>query len=292
VNHRLQGGREPGSDFAGLAAGEVLVGIRAQALAADRRAASGTIAALGPGSAWRAGDRVVLVGAAGDDISDTFAGPQAGLTLLPPGISFEVGALAAAMLAAPYRALLSRGGLVPTESVGVFACGGSGLYAVPLAVALAAVHVIGVDVHSAALDRARRLGADLVLDPRPIDASRAIRAHTAGPNRPGGLDLALVTGEAAEWLDLAQACLAPGGRVVLAGAGGSVPLAAGNLIAVEQSVVGVGEPDAADLEAVLALIAAGRFDVGGLVPPRFALANIAAARAAVSADTPCVLVRP
>jgi len=46
VNHRLQGGREPGSDFAGLAAGEVLVGIRAQALAADRRAASGTIAAL------------------------------------------------------------------------------------------------------------------------------------------------------------------------------------------------------------------------------------------------------
>ncbi|HJM50813.1 MAG TPA: zinc-binding dehydrogenase [Alphaproteobacteria bacterium] len=284
MSRQRQKGPLSGLDFAGLAAGQVLVGIRAQALGAERRAASGTIAVLGPGTTLKQGDRVALVRHADDEVRESFAGPEAGLVPLPPGISFEVGALAAAMLAVPYRALLSRGGLKPTENVGVFACGGSGLYAVTLA----AAHVVGIDARSAALGRARRLGADLVLDPGRIDAWRAVRAHTAGR----GLDLALVMAEGAEWLELAQACLAPGGRVVLAEASGSAALAAGDLVAGEQAVLGTGEPTSADLEAVLALIASGRLDIGGLMPPRFALADIAAARAAVCDDTPCVLLRP
>ncbi len=266
----------------------MLIGIRTQAPGKESRAAAGSIAAVGPDSGWQAGDRAVLSCHPDDDVGDTFAGPQDDLVALPPGVSFEAGALAAAMLAAPYRALLSRGGLKPTESVGVFACGGRGLFALPLAVALAAVHIVGIDVRSAALDRARRLGADLVLDPRPIDAPGAIRAHNGGR----GLDLALVMDGASEWLDLAQACLAPGGRVVLAGAGGAVALAAENLISSEQAVLGAGASDAADREAVLALIAAGRLDISGVVPPRFALSDIDAARATLDDDTPCVLVRP
>ncbi|MBT2517528.1 zinc-dependent alcohol dehydrogenase family protein [Streptomyces sp. ISL-90] len=80
------------------------------------------------------------------------------LIRLPDSLGFVEAASLGCRFATAYRAVITRGRLAPGEQIAVHGCGGVGLSAIMISVA-AGVTVYAVDVSSAALDAAQKLGA-------------------------------------------------------------------------------------------------------------------------------------
>jgi len=78
-----------------------------------------------------------------------------------------------------FRAVVDRGRVETDESVVIFGCGGVGLSALMIAVAIGA-SVVAVDVDSASLDLASELGAAATVDVSDGDPVTAIRELTGG----------------------------------------------------------------------------------------------------------------
>ena len=140
---------------------------------------------------WRAGDRVTVPFAcgcgtceyclAGDaqvcprQTQPGFTGPgsfaefvavhaaDANLVALPACVDFVTAACLGCRFATAFRALTAHGRVRPGDWLAVHGCGGVGLSAVMIGVALGA-RVVAVDVSAAALDRARDLGAEVAVD--------------------------------------------------------------------------------------------------------------------------------
>jgi D-arabinose 1-dehydrogenase-like Zn-dependent alcohol dehydrogenase len=173
---------------------------------------AGTIAQAGPRvSRWRAGDRVTVpfvcgCGAceycrAGDaqvcpqQTQPGFTGPgsfaelvaihaaDANLIALPDSVDFVTAASLGCRFATAYRALTVHGRVGAGDWLAVHGCGGVGLSAVLIGVALGA-RVVAVDICGAALARARDLGAETVIDAsQDPDPAAAIRELTGGGAR-------------------------------------------------------------------------------------------------------------
>lgn len=101
------------------------------------------------------------------------------LIAVPDALSDVAAASLGCRFATSYRALTARGRLRPGEWLSVHGCGGVGLSAVMIAVALGA-RVVAVDVSPAALDLARSLGAEVCLDARDTDVPAAVVDATDG----------------------------------------------------------------------------------------------------------------
>ena len=99
------------------------------------------------------------------------------LVALPEAMSFATAASLGCRYATSYRAVVQQGRVAAGEQVAVFGCGGVGLSAVQIAVALGA-SVVAVDVSAAALDLAASFGATPV--PAGPDAVEAVRQATGG----------------------------------------------------------------------------------------------------------------
>lgn len=80
------------------------------------------------------------------------------LIRLPDSLDFVEAASLGCRFATAYRAVVTRGRLAPGEQIAVHGCGGVGLSAIMISVA-AGVTVYAVDVSSAALEAAEKLGA-------------------------------------------------------------------------------------------------------------------------------------
>jgi D-arabinose 1-dehydrogenase-like Zn-dependent alcohol dehydrogenase len=173
---------------------------------------AGTVAQVGPGvTNWRAGDRVTVpfvcgCGAcqycrAGDaqvcprQTQPGFTGPgsfaervaihaaDANLVGLPDAVDFVTAASLGCRFATAYRALTVHGRLQAGDRLAVHGCGGVGLSAVLIGVALGA-RVVAVDVAGPALARARDLGAETVIDAsQDPDPAATILELTAGGAR-------------------------------------------------------------------------------------------------------------
>jgi alcohol dehydrogenase len=167
---------------------------------------AGTIAEVGSAvRRWRVGDRVTVpfvcgCGAcqyclAGDpqvcphQTQPGFTGPgsfaefvtlhaaDVNLVALPDSMDFVTAAALGCRFATAFRAVSVHGRVGPGDWLAVYGCGGVGLSAVMIGVALGA-RVIAVDVVDAALARARELGAaaviDTSLDPDPAATVQAL----------------------------------------------------------------------------------------------------------------------
>jgi len=118
----------------------------------------------GPGSF---ADRVVLHAA------DT------NLVLLPDTVGFRTAASLGCRFATAFRALTAHGRVGPGDWLAVYGCGGLGLSAVMIGVALGA-HVVAVDIAPAALTLAAELGAAAVVDPSSTDPVTAVHELSGG----------------------------------------------------------------------------------------------------------------
>jgi alcohol dehydrogenase len=102
------------------------------------------------------------------------------LVQIPAGLDYASVASLGCRFATAFRGVVAQGRVRPGEWVVVHGCGGVGLSATMIAVALGA-HVIAVDVKAEALDLARSLGAAHTIDARAVpDVPQAIQDLTHG----------------------------------------------------------------------------------------------------------------
>ncbi|HEX8498725.1 MAG TPA: zinc-dependent alcohol dehydrogenase family protein [Actinomycetales bacterium] len=168
---------------------------------------AGTVAAVGADvRRWAAGDRVTVpfvvacgrcaVCRAGDaqvcpqQTQPGFTGwgsfaelvaldeADTNLVRLPDGMDAVAAAALGCRFATSYRALTGRARVQPGEWLSVHGCGGVGLAAVMIGVALGA-RVVAVDVSPAALGLARSLGAEIAV-PAGEDVAAAVVEVTGG----------------------------------------------------------------------------------------------------------------
>ena len=245
---------------------------------------AGTVVEVGPGvTSWVVGDRVttpfvLACGAcetcrAGDgqvcerqeqpgftmwgSWAERVSLPRAEVNLVrvPDGVSDEVACSLGCRFATAYRAVVQVAEVTVGETVVVHGCGGVGLSAVMVAVALGA-RVVAVDVAEESLAMAERLGA------RPVHG-REVGSLAATA------EVSLDCLGARETLAASIACLRPRGRHVqvglLGGDDAMPPVDLGRVVAQELRVLGSHGLAAASYPDLLALVASGRVDPGLLV---------------------------
>lgn len=219
---------------------------------------AGEVEAVGAGvTRFKAGDRVYTY-AAGASLIGTYAESVvcAESHVFPLGAkaSFAQGAAIGVPYTTAYRALFNRGRAVPGETVLVHgATGGVGTAAVQLA-HHRGLRVIGSGGSARSLDVVRSLGADVAVSHAQEGYREEIMAAT------GGKGVQLILEMAAHInLDHDLKLLAPGGRIVIIGSRGAVPVDPRGAMNAEADVLGmiVFKAPAAEVASIHAALAVG-----------------------------------
>lgn len=223
----------------------------------------------------------------------------ANLVRLPDSVTFTEAAALGCRFATAFRAVTAHGRVEPGHWVAVHGCGGVGLSAVMIAVALGA-RVIAVDVADSALARATALGAEIALNGRSLGAGPArdtpspASAHAVSPaaigaavtERTGGCHLSLDALGSADTAVASVMSLRRRGRHVqvglLHGAAATPPLPMDRVIGWELEIIGSHGMSARDYPAMLDMVTAGRLHPGDLVTATIGLDGIGDALAAMN----------
>ncbi len=144
--------------------------------------------------------------------------PASTLVALPDELSFAAGAAISCGTGTAYGAL-RRLALSGVDTVAIFGQGPVGLAATQLAKAMGA-RVIALDVSTARLSLARKLGADEIINPAEQDAVEVIRQLTHGE----GADASLDSSGSPQARLAAVRCLKTWGRACMVGEGGELKL--------------------------------------------------------------------
>jgi D-arabinose 1-dehydrogenase-like Zn-dependent alcohol dehydrogenase len=182
------------------------------------------------------------------------------LVRLPASVGFVDAAALGCRFATAYRALTAHAGVRPGQWVAVHGCGGVGLSAVTIAVALGA-RVVAVDVSGPALERARQLGAEETV--RSVDPVAEVRRVTDG-----GAHVSLDALGSAATAAASVGSLRRRGRHVQVGllldpSGTALPMDL--VVAHELEIHGSHGMAAADYPAMLALVTTGAVRLHDLV---------------------------
>jgi len=170
---------------------------------------------------------------------------------LPDSIPMEIGAVMMCSTATSLHAL-RRGGFEPGETVAVFGCGGLGMSAIKLAVAMGAGGVYAIDIDPTKLEAAAGLGATPVLFD---DASTVVA------------DVALELVGLPETMAAAVGSLAVGGRAVAVGITHE-PFALhsfNDLVLREASVVGSADHLLSEIHELISMSVDGVLDLSDVV---------------------------
>ena len=270
---------------------------------------AGTVAAVGPEvTRWQVGDRVTVPFVCGcgrceccrageaqvcpDQTQPGFTGPgsfaelvalhaaDTNLVRLPDSVDFVTAASLGCRFATSYRALTAHGRLGPGDWLAVHGCGGVGLSAVMIGVALGA-RVVAVDVSRAALEKAVALGAQASVDASEQDVVATVLEVTRGGAHVS-VDALGSPGTAAT----SVRCLRRRGRHVqvglLLGADAATPLPMDVVVARELEVYGSHGMAARDYPPMLDLVADGTLRPDLLVGRVIGLGEAGDALAAMS----------
>jgi alcohol dehydrogenase len=225
---------------------------------------------------WRFGN--TIDGAQAEYLLVPYA--QANLAKIPEGLTDEQVVLLADITSTGFAGAES-GGVRIGDSVVVFAQGPIGLCATAGAKLMGAALVIGVDGDPRRREVARRMGADIVLDPGSVDTVAEVQRLTGG-----GADVAIEALGLQETFEAGLRSLRPGGTM------SSLGVYSGKLqLPYDAFAAGLGDhtivttlcPGGKErMERLMRMVAAGRFDPTPLVTHRFALSDIADAYALFS----------
>ncbi len=202
--------------------------------------------------------------------AEFLAVPAKELVRLPPELPLERACVIADAVSTPYHAVKQRGQVRPGDTVAVVGCGGVGLNVVQCA-ALAGATVIAVDLNDGRLALASRMGARHTINPATTErVDKEVRTLTDG-----GVDVAFEVVGNPKTIDLAFNLLRKGGRLVVIGFSHEpVPINAARLMFYELELVGSLGCGGGLYPEIVALVAAGRIDLGPIVSGTFPLDRI------------------
>jgi 2-desacetyl-2-hydroxyethyl bacteriochlorophyllide A dehydrogenase len=198
--------------------------------------------------------------------------PAENLVHFPGNIPFDQGGIAVDAVATPFHAITKRGALRVGEKVAVFGCGGLGIHGVQIAKVCGASLVIAVDAIDSALERAKKVGADEVIDPRKDSPVKKIREMTGGM----GVDLALEFIGLRETIGQAVTCIRTGGRVVVVGLGPDEVILPPptQIVRTELSFLGSYGSTTSEIQSVIDLVASGKLNLSDSITERFPLEEV------------------
>jgi alcohol dehydrogenase len=196
------------------------------------------------------------------------------LVRLPDSVSFRDGAALGCRFMTSFHGLVDRVQVQPGEWVVVYGCGGVGLSAVNIAVALGAT-AIGVDINPANLELAKTMGAEFVIDASKEDPVAATVEITRG-----GAHVAV------DALGLAETCvnsirsLRKAGRQLQIGVttkkeGGHIPVPIDLMVWKELALFATIGMPAHRYDAMVPLVATGRLTPGKMVTGEISLNQVA-----------------
>ena len=206
---------------------------------------------------------------------------DANLVALPPSVDFVTAACLGCRFATAFRAVTAHGRIQPGQWLAVHGCGGAGLSAVLIGVALGA-RVVAVDVSPAALERAGELGAEAIVDARSADPAVAVAEITGG-----GADVSLDALGSPVTAANSVRCLRRRGRHVQVGLllGGPTPVPMDLVVARELEIYGSHGMAADDYPAMMAMVADGTLRPGLLTGKVTGLEDVGRALAAMDEPT-------
>ncbi|MEE8267387.1 MAG: zinc-dependent alcohol dehydrogenase family protein [Gemmatimonadales bacterium] len=189
------------------------------------------------------------------------------LVALPDEVASETAASLGCRFTTAWRAVVVQGRARPGEWVAVHGCGGVGLSAVMIASGMGA-RVVAIDVQRPALDLARDVGAEVVVDAtESSDVVAAIEQYTDG-----GADLSLDALGSATTCGNSIACLRKRGRHVQVGImvadEREHPVPMDRVIARELEIKGSHGMQAHGFAPLLAMIVRGTIDPARLIKQR------------------------
>ena len=202
------------------------------------------------------------------------------LVRLPESVDFVTAASLGCRFATAFRAVATHGRVGPGDWLAVHGCGGVGLSAVMIGVALGG-RVVAVDVTSAALERASSLGAEAVVDASSTpDVAAAVRDLTGG-----GAHVSVDAFGSPELAVASVRSLRRRGRHVqaglLLGQSSTPPLPMDLVVSQELEIYGSHGMPARDYPAMLSMIEDGTLRPGDLVGQVIELEDAGAALAAM-----------
>ena len=198
--------------------------------------------------------------------------PGKNLVYLPENIPFDQGGIIVDAVATPFHAITNRGSLKAGEKVAVFGCGGLGIHGVQIAKVSGASLVIAVDAIESALERAKKVGADEVINPRKENPVGKIKELTEGM----GVDLAVEFVGIKETIEHAVRSVRVGGRTVVVGLGPetiSLPPPT-TFVRNELSFLGSYGSTILEIQNVIGLVAGGKLDLSESITERFPLEEV------------------
>jgi len=200
---------------------------------------------------------------------------------LPDSVGFTEAAALGCRFATAFRAVVAHGRVAPGQWVAVHGCGGVGLSAVMIAVALGA-RVIAIDVSDKALARAASLGAEITIDATegdPTSVGDAVQRAT------GGVHLSVdALGSAATAVASVSSLRRRGRHIqvgLLHGPDVHPPLPLDRVIGWELEIIGSHGMSARDYPAMLDMVANGTLQPAKLVARTIGLDGVGAALAAM-----------
>jgi threonine 3-dehydrogenase len=192
-----------------------------------------------------------------------------------PGIDPDVASVMEPFGNAVHAAFGSGGGEdIATNPVVVIGCGPIGLFAVGVTRSLGAWKVIAIEPNPYRRDKAKEMGADLLIDPTAVDPVEAVMEATSGQ----GAEVVLEMSGNARAIDQGTRMLARGGRISLLGLpDGPVSLDLNDqVIFKEARVQGItGREMFRTWQQTTTLLSTGRVDVRPVITDRFPLARFA-----------------
>lgn len=147
-------------------------------------------------------------------LAEYLAIPAKNLVELPDNIPYHIGAIVTDAVATPYHALIERAGLQTGESVAIFGVGGLGLHAVQIARMAGAKQIFAIDIQDKQLEKAKEVGADVVINPNYESPIEVIKKHTGH-----GVDVSAEFIGKKETVAQAAESIISGGRMVVSGVG-------------------------------------------------------------------------
>jgi len=147
-------------------------------------------------------------------LAEYIAVPARNLIKLPNEVPFPIGSVVTDAVSTPFHALIERAELQTGESIAIYGVGGLGLHAVQIAKIAGAKQIIAVDVLDTQLEKAKELGADVVINPKFENPVEVIRKATGG-----GVDVSAEFIGLQETISQAADSVRMGGRIVVSGVG-------------------------------------------------------------------------